>query len=60
MTDDKRLRGEPDRHRVARLEDYEVAYFARLHKVSEAIVRDLIRKHGNDREVLTAKVNELK
>lgn len=52
MSDDKKNAGEPDRSRVAASEPYEVEYFARKHGLTADEARDLISRHGNDRETL--------
>jgi len=49
MTDNKGLRGEPDRSRVSGSEAYEVEYFARKHGISMDRAREIIRQAGNDR-----------
>lgn len=54
MTDDKSKRDFRDRHRVSGEEDYEVQYFAERHGLTPDQVRELIRKHGNNREALEA------
>ncbi len=56
MTDDKKNRREPDRSRVSGSDDYEVRHFAEKHGISAAEARDLIKRHGNDREALMAAV----
>jgi hypothetical protein len=56
MADDKTNRGEPDRSRVSSSEDYEVRHFAEKHNLSTDEVRELIARHGNDREKLEAAV----
>jgi hypothetical protein len=56
MTDDKKNSREPDRSRVSGSEDYEVRDFAEKHGISAAEARDLIKRHGNDREALMAAV----
>ena len=60
MADDKTNRGEPDRSRVSGSEDYEVQYFARETGITPDEARELIRKHGNDRETLTREAKKLK
>jgi hypothetical protein len=60
MADDKNNRGEPDRSRVSGSEDYEVSYFAQKHGISAEQARDLISKHGNDRETLDREAGKLK
>ena len=52
MADDKQNRGEPDRSRVSGSEPYEVRYFADKHGISIEQAEELIRQHGNQREVL--------
>ena len=56
MADDKKNVGEPDRSRVSGSEDYEVQDFAEAAGISVAKARELIKKHGNDREKLMAAV----
>lgn len=60
MADDKTKRGEADRSRVAGSEDYEVRYFAERHGLTAEQVRELIAKHGNQRDVLDAEAEKLK
>jgi hypothetical protein len=60
LADDKTNRGEPDRSRVSGSEDYEVQYFARETGITPDEARELIRKHGNDRETLTREAKKLK
>jgi len=52
--DDTRKRGAADRRRVAAGQPYEVAYFARKHKISTAEARDIIREAGSDRNAANA------
>jgi hypothetical protein len=52
MSDDKTKKDYHDRDRVSGSEDYEVRYFADRHGLEPDQVRDLIRRHGNDRETL--------
>lgn len=59
MADDKNNRGEPDRSRVSASEDYEVEYFARENGISAEQARELIQRHGNDRETLTREAKRL-
>ena len=49
MTDNKGLRGEPDRSRVSGSEAYEVEYFAQKHGISMDRAQEIIRQAGNDR-----------
>ncbi|AOH83846.1 hypothetical protein AWL63_07585 [Sphingomonas panacis] len=52
--DDTRKRGAADRRRVAAGQPYEVAYFARKHKISTAEARDIIQEAGPDRNAANA------
>lgn len=60
MADDKTHVGEPDRSRVSGSEDYEVRYFADQNGITMDQARDLIARHGNDREALNAAARRLK
>ena len=57
MADDKTKMDQRDRSRVAGDEDYEVAYFASRHGISQDEARTLIKKHGNNREELEKAVS---
>ncbi|HWK68255.1 MAG TPA: DUF3606 domain-containing protein [Rhizobiaceae bacterium] len=57
MADDKTKRDQRDRSRVAQEEDYEVAYFASRHGISQDEARELVKKHGNNREELERAVS---
>ncbi|AZO71267.1 MULTISPECIES: DUF3606 domain-containing protein [unclassified Mesorhizobium] len=59
MTDDKTKRDFRDRDRVAGDEEYEVGYFASKFGLTIPEVRDLIKKHGNDRETLEREAKAL-
>jgi hypothetical protein len=59
MADDKRNVGEPDRSRVSGSEDYEVSYFAQKHGISAEQARELIERHGNNRETLDREAEKL-
>ncbi|TPK71580.1 DUF3606 domain-containing protein [Mesorhizobium sp. B2-4-18] len=59
MADDKSKRDARDRNRISGEEDYEVAYFARKFQLTMPEVRDLIAKHGNDRETLEREAKAL-
>ncbi|WP_411970675.1 DUF3606 domain-containing protein [Mesorhizobium sp. CA14] len=48
-----------DRDRVSGDEEYEVGYFASKFGLSIPQVRELIAKHGNDRETLEAEAKRL-
>ncbi|TIW56407.1 MAG: DUF3606 domain-containing protein, partial [Mesorhizobium sp.] len=52
MTDDKSKRDYHDRDRVSGDEEYEVGYLASRFGLTIPEVRELIRKHGNDRGTL--------
>jgi hypothetical protein len=60
MADDKSNVGEPDRSRVSGSEPYEVSYFAQKHGISSEQARDLIDRHGNDRETLDREAQKLR
>lgn len=60
MADNRNHVGEPDRSRVSGSEDYEVRYFAEQNGVSMAQARELIARHGNDREALNAAAARLR
>ncbi len=52
MADNKQDVGEPDRSRVSGSEPYEVNYFAQKRGITTEQARELIDRHGNDREML--------
>ncbi|MER8900080.1 DUF3606 domain-containing protein [Mesorhizobium sp. M0676] len=52
MADDKSKRDFRDRDRVTADEDYEVEYFATKTGITPQQVKELIAKHGNQRETL--------
>ncbi len=54
MTDDKTKTDNRDRKYVAAEEDYEVRFLAQEAGISLDQARELIAKHGNDREALNA------
>lgn len=60
MADDKQHIGEPDRGRVSGSEDYEVRYFADKHGLTMDQARELIARHGNQREALDQAAERLK
>lgn len=60
MGDSKQDVGEPDRSRVSGSEGYEVRYFAEKHGISPDQARELIAKHGNDRETLDREAARLR
>ena len=59
MADDKTQRDFRDRERVSGDEEYEVGYFASKFGLTIPEVRDLIKKHGNDRETLEREAEQL-
>ncbi|PBB77857.1 DUF3606 domain-containing protein [Mesorhizobium sp. WSM3879] len=52
MADDKSKRDSRDRDRVSGDQEYKAGYFASKFGLSIPQVRELIAKHGNDRETL--------
>lgn len=60
MADNKQNVGQPDRSRVSGSEDYEVRYFADEAGISVDQARELIQRHGNDRETLMEAAKSLK
>ena len=60
MADDKSKVGADDRRTVAGDDGYEVRYFAEKHGITPDQARDLINKHGNDRETLDREAEKLK
>lgn len=60
MSDDKNKVGAQDRRTVAGREAYEVDYFARKHGIPAEQARELIDRHGNDRETLDREAGKLK
>lgn len=60
MADNKQNVGEPDRSRVSGSEEYEVQYFAEQAGITMDQARELIRRHGNDRDALMAAAKGLK
>jgi len=52
MSDNKSSQDGRDRSRVAGDQPYEVQYFAEKHGISVEKARELIERHGNDREAL--------
>lgn len=59
MPDNKSKRDFRDRDRVAGDEEYEIGYFASKFGLSTPLVRELIAKHGNDRETLEREAKAL-
>ncbi|MER9702174.1 DUF3606 domain-containing protein [Mesorhizobium sp. M0146] len=60
MADDKSKRDFRDRDRVSADEDYEVEYFAKKAGITPQQVRELIAKHGNQRETLEREAKALR
>jgi hypothetical protein len=60
MADDKTKRGAAHRKRVAAGEGYELRYFARKHGITAGQARQLIDRHGNDRDALNAAATKMK
>jgi Protein of unknown function (DUF3606) len=54
MADDKTKTGQQDRSRVSASEDYEVRHIAKEAGISTERARELIRKHGPDRDKVLA------
>ncbi|MGU3493969.1 DUF3606 domain-containing protein [Xanthobacteraceae bacterium A53D] len=59
MADNPSKRDERDRSQVAGGEGYEIEYFAKEAGISAEQARELVRKHGNDRETLKAEAKKL-
>lgn len=59
MADNKDKQDGRDRSRVAGDEPYEVEYFAQKTGITMAQARELIDKHGNDRETLEREAAKL-
>jgi len=60
MADNKDVMDGRDRTRVSATDDYEVRYFAEKNGISIQQTRDLIAKHGNDRETLERAAKQIK
>ncbi|RUW90766.1 DUF3606 domain-containing protein [Mesorhizobium sp. M7A.F.Ca.US.010.02.1.1] len=59
MADDKSKRDFRDRDRVSGDEEYEVGYLASRFQLTIPEVRELIEKHGHDRETLEREAKAL-
>ncbi|RWI60233.1 MAG: DUF3606 domain-containing protein [Mesorhizobium sp.] len=59
MADDKSKTDNRDRNRVSGDEEYEVGYLASKFQLTIPEVRELIAKHGNDRETLEREAKSL-
>ena len=60
MADNPNQQDNRDRSRVSGSEDYEIRYFADQNGISLEQARELIRRHGNDRETLNREAQKLK
>jgi hypothetical protein len=60
MADDKSKADNRDRSRIVAGQDFEVEYFAERYGISTEQARELITKHGNNREKLEREVARLK
>ena len=60
MADNKTKRDNRDRSKVAGGEDYEVRYLADRTGISSTEARDLVKRFGNDRELLLRQAQSLK
>ncbi|ESW94663.1 hypothetical protein X768_33740 [Mesorhizobium sp. LSJC265A00] len=60
MADDKSKRDFRDRDQVSADEDYEVEYFAAKAGITPQQVKELIAKHGNQRETLEREAKALR
>ncbi|MGX5843585.1 DUF3606 domain-containing protein [Mesorhizobium sp. ArgA1] len=59
MADDKSKTDNRDRSQVSGDQEYEVGYFASKFGLSIPEVRELIARHGNDRDTLEAEAKRL-
>lgn len=59
MADDKSKTDYRDRNQVSGDEEYEVGYFASKFGLTIPEVRELIKKHGSDRETLEREAKQL-
>ncbi|RUU88712.1 DUF3606 domain-containing protein [Mesorhizobium sp. M7A.F.Ca.MR.176.00.0.0] len=59
MPEDTSKRDFRDRDRVSGDEEYEVGYFVSKFQLTIPEVRELIKKHGNDRETLEREAKAL-
>lgn len=60
MPDDPNKRENRDRSRAAGGEEHEVRHFAEQNSISVNQARELIRKHGNDREALEREARRMR
>ena len=60
MADNPQQQDNRDRSRVSGSEDYEIRYFADENGISMDQARELISRHGNDRETLNREARKLK
>ena len=59
MPDDKTKVGKPDRDRVSADQDYELRKFAEKHGISSQQAKELIARHGSNREKLEEEAMKL-
>ena len=59
MANDKSKTDNRDRERVAGGQDYEVQHLMQATKISAEQARELIKKHGNDRDTLEREARTL-
>jgi hypothetical protein len=59
MADDKTKLDNRDRSKVSAEQDYEVKFLAQETGISLSQARDLIARHGNDREILMREAAKL-
>lgn len=59
MTDDKSKTDNRDRLKVAGGEDYELDYLVKKAGITLEQARELIKRHGNDRETLMSHARKL-
>ena len=56
MADDKTKRGGPDRAKVAKMEEYEIAYLRQKHGVTLKAVKEALTKVGVSRSKVEAEL----
>jgi 3-hydroxyisobutyrate dehydrogenase-like beta-hydroxyacid dehydrogenase len=60
MADDPNKQDGRDRSKVAGEQDYEVQHFAQANGITPDQTRELIGKHGNDRETLEREAKKMR
>jgi hypothetical protein len=60
MADDLNKQDGRDRSKVASEQDYEVQHFAQASGITPEQTRELIGKHGNDRETLEREAKKMR